>query len=115
MHRDRRADREHSTSTRSSEASVRHALVLETRGFQFLIDPRALWKPPRVLVRRGFMEAEVWLGEDDVSFMRSGLDEHDERVVLALVRENLDELLMWWCALKDDVRRGRLERNTLVD
>jgi len=39
----------------------------------------------------------------------------DEGRVLALVREHMDELLDSWFNLREDVRRGRLERNTLVD
>lgn len=94
---------------------IMFALVLERDGFKVLIDPLALWKPPRVLVRRGAAEAEIWLDEGDLSFLRSRFRPDEERLALALVRENLDELLMWWCTLKDDVRRGRLERNLLVD
>jgi len=115
MNRDGRAGDEHVSARWSPEAPIRFALVLEAEGCQFLIDPRALWKPPRVVVRRGHVEAEIWLDEDDFSFMRSRLDPHAERLVLALVTEKLDELLMWWYSLKDDVRRGRLERNVLVE
>jgi hypothetical protein len=93
-----------------------YALVLETEGFRFLIDPRDLWKPPRVLVRRGYAEAVIWLHEDDVSFLTPGrLNRRDEQRALELVHDNFDDLLMWWCSLKNDVRRGRLERNVLVD
>lgn len=93
-----------------------YALVLETDDFQFLIDPRDLWKPPRVTVRRGYVETELWLDENDISFMKaSKFGVRDQERILALTRENFDELLMWWCTLKDDVRRGRLERNVLVD
>lgn len=99
----------------SAESPIRYVLVHEAEGYQFLIDPRALWKPPRVLVRRSHAEAEIWLDEDNVSFMRSRLDADTERLVLALVSDNLDELLMWWYTLRDDVRRGRLERNVLVE
>lgn len=91
-----------------------YALVLEIDRFELLIDTRLLWKPPRVLVRRGYQEAEVWLDETDISIMRSKFGERDEEVVLTLVRDNFDDLLCWWCSLKDDVRRDRLERNTLV-
>jgi hypothetical protein len=115
MNPDGRVGDEHVCARWSAEAPIRYALVLEAEGCQFLIDPRALWKPPRVVVRRGHAEAEIWLDEDDVSFMRSSLDAHAERLVLALVSEKLEELLMWWYTLKDDVRRGRLERNVLVD
>ena len=93
-----------------------YALILEADGFEFLIDPALLWKPPRVLVRRGWLATEVWLDETDISFMKpSKFSVRDQTRILALVRENLDELLMSWCTLKDDVRRGRVERNTLVD
>jgi hypothetical protein len=115
MNPDGRVGDGHFSARWSAAAPIRYALVLEAEGCQFLIDPRALWKPPRVVVRCGHMEAEIWLDEDDVSFMRSRLDADAERFVLALVREKLDELLMWWCTLKDDVRRGRLERNVLVE
>ena len=54
--------------------------------------------------------------EDDISFMKpSKFTPRDERRVLALVREHFDDLLSAWCTLRDDVRRGRLERNLLVD
>lgn len=93
-----------------------YALVLEAEGFQFLIDPRDLWKPPRVLVRRSYAEGEVWLDEHDISYVKpSKFSSRDERRVLALVNEHFDDLLMWWCSLKNDVRRGRLERNVMVD
>ena len=93
-----------------------YALVLEAEGFQFLIDPRDLWKPPRLIVRRGYLAAAVWLDESDISFMKpSKFSVRDQTRILALVRENTDDLLMRWVSLKDDVRRGRLERNVLVD
>jgi hypothetical protein len=91
-----------------------YALVLEEDGYEFLIDTRDLWKPPRVLVRRGYAEGEVWL-DDDVSFVKSRFMPRDEQRVLALVREHIDDLLMRFLTLKDDVRRGRLGRNLLVD
>jgi hypothetical protein len=93
-----------------------YALVLETESFEFLIDPELLWKPPRVLVRRGYQQTEVWLDETDISFMKpSKFSVRDQTRILQLVRENFDDLMMWWVTLKDDVRRGRLERNLLVD
>ena len=93
-----------------------YALILEIEDFQFLIDPALLWKPPRVLIRRGHLRTEVWLDETDISFMKpSKFSVRDQTRILQLVRENFDELLMWWCTLKDDVRRGRIERNVLVD
>ena len=93
-----------------------YALVLEAEGFEFLVDPALLWKPPRVTVRQGYLCAEVWLDETDISFVKpSRLSVRDQTRILRLVRENFDELLMWWVALKNDVRRGRLERNLLVD
>ncbi len=93
-----------------------YALILEAEGYEFLIDPALLWKPPRVLVRRGYMQAEVWLDETDVSFMKPNrFSVRDQTLILKLVRENIDDLLMQWHSLKDDVRRGRLERNALVD
>ena len=93
-----------------------YALIMETEDFQFLIDPALLWKPPRVLIRRGHLRTEVWLDETDISFMKpSKFSVRDQTRILQLVRENFDDLLMWWCTLKDDVRRGRIERNVLVD
>lgn len=93
-----------------------YALVLEAEGFQFLIDPAMLWKPPRVVVRRGYLQTEVWLDETDISFMRpSKFSVRDQTLILKLVEAHLDELLSWWVSLKDDVRRGRLERNVLVN
>jgi hypothetical protein len=93
-----------------------YALVLEAEGFEFLIDPALLWKPPRVTVRRGYLSAEVWLDETDISFMKpSRMSVREQTLILKLVRENFDDLSMWWVALKDDVRRGRLEQNVLID
>lgn len=60
-----------------------YALVLEAEGFEFLMDTRELWKPPRVLVRGGRVEAEIWLDEDNVSFMKEpGLGARDEARIL---------------------------------
>jgi hypothetical protein len=93
-----------------------YALVLETDGFEFLVDPRALWKPPRLIIRRGYLQTEVWLDETDISFMKpSKFSVRDQQLILQLVRENIDELLCSWADLKNDVRRGRLDRNVLVD
>ena len=92
-----------------------YALVLEIDGFQFLIDPALLWKPPRVRVRRGYAEAEILLDETDISFMKpSKFSVRDQIEILRLVQDNLDSLLSWWCTLKDDARRGRLDRNVLI-
>ncbi|NIS13191.1 MAG: hypothetical protein GWM92_10150, partial [Gemmatimonadetes bacterium] len=49
------------------EPGGRYALVLEERGFEFLIEVARLWKPPSVVVRREEATAEFWLDEDDVS------------------------------------------------
>jgi hypothetical protein len=93
-----------------------YALVLETDGFEFVIDPRDLWKPPRVIVRRGYLRTEVWLDETDISFLKpSKFSVRDQQLILRLVRENIDDLLYSWADLKNDVRRGRLDRNVLVD
>ena len=93
-----------------------YALVHETEGFQFLIDEHDLWKPPRVVVRRGYIETTVWLDETDISFLKaSKFSVRDQERILALTRENFDDLLCWWCNLKNDVRRGRFERNVLID
>ncbi len=93
-----------------------YALVLEAEGFQFLIDPALLWKPPRLLVRRGYTQTEVWLDETDISFLKaSKFSVRDQTLILKLVEEHLDELLGRWALLKDDMRRGRLERNVLIN
>jgi hypothetical protein len=93
-----------------------YALVLAVDGYEFLIDPALLWKPPRVSVRRGYVRAEVWLDETDVSFLKpSKFSVRDQTQILHLVREHFDDLLASWVSLKDDVRRGRLERNLLID
>jgi hypothetical protein len=93
-----------------------YALVQEADGFEFLIDPQMLWKPPRVLVRRGYLTTEVWLDETDISFMKaSKFSVRDQSLILKLVRENFDDLLAMWASLKNDVRMGRLERNVLVE
>ncbi|MGH7460712.1 MAG: DUF4160 domain-containing protein [Longimicrobiales bacterium] len=92
-----------------------YALVLETDGFEFLIDPAELWKPPRVLVRRGWNEAEVWLDEE-VEVRKPGrFSRQDEARILGLVSTHLEDLLNCWFRLKDDVRRDRLDRNHLVE
>ena len=93
-----------------------YALILETESFQFLLDPALLWKPPRVRVRRGYLSTEVWLDKADISFMKaSKFSVRDQARILGLVRENFDELLMSWSALKEDARHGRLERNALIE
>ena len=93
-----------------------YALVLQEAEFEFLIDPRDLWSVPRVVVRSGWREAEVWLDEQGVSFRKSGkFGKRDEGRILDLVDEHLDELLDAWFHLREDVRRDRLDRNILVD
>jgi hypothetical protein len=93
-----------------------YALVLEEGEFEFLIDPQDLWSVPRVVVRSGWREAEVWLDEQGVSFRKPGkFGKRDERRILDLVDEHLDELLDAWFNLREDVRRDRLDRNILVD
>ena len=92
------------------------ALVLERAGFEFLIDTRDLWRPAYVYVRRGLERGAVWLDDDEVSFVTQPPYGRSERErVVALVRQHVDDLLMAWHSLRDDVRRGRLGRNTLVD
>ncbi len=95
---------------------MHYALVLETEGYEFLSDTRDLWRPEWVLVRRGPESADVWLDDEDVSFMTPPhMRPADRERVLELVHEHVDELLYAWCSLKDDVRRGRLGRNLLVE
>lgn len=57
----------------------RYALVLEVDHFEVLIELRHLWKPPRVVVRRGARTAEIWLFDDDVR--PSGPGDHDRDVL----------------------------------
>lgn len=93
-----------------------YALVMYEDGFEFLVDPRDLWRPPRLFVRRERCVAEVQLEEGDVCLIRAGgFSDPDRRKILLLVEEYVDELLMAFYSLKNDVRCGRLARNTLVD
>ena len=95
--------------------TIVYVLVMQQDDFEFLIDPQELWKPPRVLMRNGWREAEVWL-EDEISFRRPGkFGKRDEERILALVREHQERLIDAWFSLKEDVRRDRLDRNVLVD
>ena len=65
-----------------------HALILEAEGFKFVIDPRDLWKPPRVIVRKGYLQAEIWLDETDISFMKPNrFSVREQTRILELVRE----------------------------
>ena len=92
-----------------------YALVLETDGYEFLIDTRDLWRPECVYLRRGCELTAVWLGHP-VSFAAPPrLRPAERKRALALVREHRDELLDRWFSLKDDVCRDRLERNLLVE
>ncbi len=91
------------------------ALVLETDGFEFLIDTRELWRPPCVYLRRGIEFYAVWL-EEEIGFVKpTRLAPAEREHVLALVREHADDLLDTWFSLMDDVRQGRLGRNLLVE
>lgn len=94
-----------------------YVLVLEEADFQVLIDPADLWRVPRVIVRRGYNEAGVWLDDSAVAFIKpSRFSVRDQVQILALVRDNVDHLLDRWASLKDDVRKGRLEEyNVLID
>ena len=95
---------------------MHYALVLETEGCEFLIDTRDLWRPAWVYVRRGLESADVWLDDDEVSFVKPPhFGPAEQEQVLELVREHVDELLDAWHSLRDDVRRGRLGRNVLVE
>lgn len=95
-----------------------YVLTLEVEDFEFLVEPRLLWGPPRVLVRRGGRTAEVWLDADNVVFSScrpSRLSRFEERRVLGMVKEHLDELRSAWFDIREDARRGWLERHLLVD
>jgi hypothetical protein len=91
-----------------------YALVMEVDGLELLIDPVLLRMPPRVLVRRGAATAEVWLDEDNVALAGpSGFSRFEERRVLELVRSHLDDLRDAWFNLREDDRRGRLEKRQI--
>jgi hypothetical protein len=93
-----------------------YALVHHADGLEFLVDPRDLWKPPRIIVRRGYQQTVVWLDETDISFMKpSKFSVRDQQHILKLVREHFDDLLDAWGSLKNDARTDRLERNTLIE
>jgi hypothetical protein len=93
-----------------------YARVLATDGFEFLIDLRQLWKPPRLIVRRGHLQIEVWLDETDVSFLKaSRFSVRDQHLILTLVRVHFNELRSAWNDLKNDARSGRLDRHLLVE
>jgi hypothetical protein len=102
---------------RREDSAPRYALVLEADDFEFLIETALLWKPPRVLVRRGYAQGEVWLDEADVSFITSRFHPPDEQRIRALVHEHFEDLIMSWHELKNDVRCGAplSERHVLVD
>ncbi|MGH7481561.1 MAG: DUF4160 domain-containing protein [Longimicrobiales bacterium] len=92
------------------------APVLEVDDLEFMIDPLQLRGPARVTVRRGDATAVVWLDHDGASLDEShGLSPFEERRVVRLVEEHLDELSDRWYGLREDLRRGRLGRNLLVD
>jgi hypothetical protein len=85
-----------------------YVLVLEIEGYEFLAHPADLWRAPRLTVRRGGREGEVWLDEEDISFLWSRFPEREEERILALVQENVDDLLDLWAMLRNDARWGRL-------
>jgi hypothetical protein len=68
-----------------------------------------------VHVRRGVRQAEVWLSEDVTLRRAGGFIPRDADRIVKLVEHYQDDLLNSWWSLKDDVRRGRLDRNTLVE
>ena len=92
------------------------ALVLEVDDYEFVIDTADLWKPARVTVRRGAAEAQFWIDEDaGLAGLRRAIPQEIERMQ-ALVREHHDDLFGSWVELKNDARRGRLEkRHVWVD
>jgi len=94
-----------------SQEEHMYVRVLEQDDFLVLVDPAMLWKPPRVIVRRGFSQAEVWLDPDHIDFDRPGrFSRRENEQILELVRENVDELLDAWHNLREDVRRGRIHQ-----
>lgn len=94
-----------------------YALVMKVDDYEFLMDPALLGTPPRVRVRRGLDLAEFWVDYDDVSPTAPGtFSRFEERRVLRLIVEHLEELRSAWFDLREDCRRGRLrERHMLVD
>jgi hypothetical protein len=61
-------------------AEIRHAFGLGDQSMQKLAiitsallraSMRDPWKPPRVLVRRGYAEGVVWPDEDDISYVKA--------------------------------------------
>ena len=94
----------------------RFALVMEVDDLEFLVDPGLLWGPPRVAVRRGLRVAEIWLHPDGPALSSLGrFTELEERRLLALVSEHLEDLTDAWFNLRQDRRRGRLHRHLFVD
>ena len=87
------------------------ALVHQEAGYDFLIDTGWLYSVPRVIVKRGGLEAVVYLIEDDVHFYDdvTPYDAAESRRVLALVEDNLDDLLGDFWNMREDWKRGRLE------
>jgi hypothetical protein len=93
----------------------RYAVAMEIADLELLMDPRLLYGPPRLLVRRGGKTAEVWLDSDDLRFSRTGpFTEADRRRILALVEKHGDELIGWWFHFREDFKRGRLRRNPMA-
>ena len=94
----------------------RFALVKEVDDVEFLVDPRLLWGPPRLVVRRGLRVAEIWLHPEGPEASRPGsIGVVEERRLLVLVAEHLDDLTSAWFDLREDRRRGRPRRNLFVD
>ena len=92
------------------------ALVKKIDDVEFLVDPQLLWGPPRVAVRRGSGVLEVWLDPEGPEVSRPGaFTVFEQRRLVALVAEHLDDLTSAWFNLREDRRRGRLRRNLLVD
>ncbi len=93
----------------------RYAVAMQVGDLEFLMDPRLFYGPPRLLVRRGAETAEIWLGEDDLHFTRTGPFQDAEQLqILLAVDDNMDELIERWFWYREDFKRGRLRRNPMT-
>ncbi|HUP88273.1 MAG TPA: hypothetical protein VM100_02930 [Longimicrobiales bacterium] len=84
---------------------------------EFLIDTQRLHTISHVIVRRGRLKCEVSLyGDDTEAEIRfSDFKQADNDRILALVLLHFEELITWWYEVRNDWKRERLERNTLID
>ena len=93
------------------------ALIHQEAGYDFLIDTGWLYSVERVIVKRGRLEAVVYLFEDDVRFYDDStpFNEAESRRVLELVEDNFDDLRRDFWNMVEDWKRGRLRERWGVD